>query len=151
MFLIRIINIVLLRLFFFHLNQIIFPLKDVLYESIVDETAYETTEYVTSEAKDTIYEEPNAIATKGVTTKVKNPTFIEPYSISTEYCHPNTALKNINFSHYNLPDHSLLQSYKSMRKDHDKLFAAEYKVGKILVLINCLDRSTFLVTHCCVL
>ena len=122
-------------------NQIIFLFADVLYESIVDENAYETTEYVKSKAKRSTYGEPNAIATKSVTTKVKDPTYIEPNAIATEYCHPNTALNKINFSHYNLPDHSLLQSFKSMREHDDKLFAEEFKVCKIV--FDRLSESTF--------
>ena len=125
-------------LFDFLFNQIILLFADVLYESIVDENAYETTEYVMNEAKGSNYEEPNAIATKSATTKVKDPTYFEPNAIATEYCHPITALNKINFSHYNLPDHSLLQSYKSMREHDDKLFAEEFKVGKI-ILIDCLE------------
>ena len=127
-------------MFCFHPNQIIFHFSDVLYESIVDENAYETTNYVTNKAKTSTYDEPNAIATKVVTIKAKDPTYVEPNAIATEYCHPNTALKNINFSHYNLPDHSLLQSYKSMREHDDKLFAEEFKVVKIIVFDR-LSRS----------
>ena len=117
---------------YFLFNQIIFLFADVLYESIVDENAYETTEYVMSKAKRSAYGEPNEIATKSVTTKVNDPSYVEPNAIATEYCNPNTALNKINFSHYNLPDHSLLQSYKSMREDRDKLFAEEFKVCKIV-------------------
>ena len=119
-------------LFFFLFNQIIFLFADVLYESIVDENAYETTEYVTSKAKRSTYGEPNAIAPKSVSTKENDPSYVEPNAISTEYCNPNTALNKINFSHYNLPDHSLLQSYKSMREHDDKAFAEEFKVCKIV-------------------
>jgi len=54
---------------------------------------------------------------------------VEPETVvDDDYCNPNTALKNINFSHYNLPDHLLLQSYKSMRENNDKLLAEEFKV-----------------------
>ena len=117
---------------YFLFNQIIFLFADVLYESIVDENAYETTECVTSKAKRPTYGEPNAIAAKSVTTKVNGPSYLVTNAIATEYCHPNTALNKINFSHYNLLDHSLLQSYKSMRENNDKLFAEEFKVCKIV-------------------
>ena len=101
-----------------------------MYESIIDENAYETTECATTKAIDSPYEELNAIAPECNSTNLKNPTYAETNAIATEYSNPNTALKNINFSHYNLPDHLLLQTYKSMLEDRDKLFVEEFKVSK---------------------
>jgi len=60
--------------------------------------------------------------------KINLPVVEPEIVVDDDYCNPNTALNNVNFSHYNLPGHSLLQSYKPLRENNDKLFAEEFKV-----------------------
>jgi len=98
--------------FLFYLVYVLFYFAEGLYDTINDDNPYEKVEYVASKKKSAL-------------------PAVEPETVvDDDYCNPNTALKNINFSQYNLPGHSLLQSYKSMRENIDKLFVQEFKVWK---------------------
>ena len=98
----------------FDQHQFCCLLLDVIYESIADENPYESAENVSTKTK--------------ITTANKR---AEPNE--TDYCNPDTALRKINFSDYNLAADSLPQNYKLMRENSDKLFGEEFKVGCIMI------------------